>query len=104
MIRRPPRSTLFPYTTLFRSISKIELYGGEKIAYVGGTIDGDVATVKTKITTRQGAGISGDYRMRKRGGKRVLFYVINQSVSPLPHHPVPVHKNITTPALPRRRQ
>src|SRR5438874_7322905 len=23
MIRRPPRSTLFPYTTLFRSVSKI---------------------------------------------------------------------------------
>src|SRR2546430_9864307 len=24
MIRRPPRSTLFPYTTLFRSIQKVE--------------------------------------------------------------------------------
>src|SRR2546430_9683746 len=24
MIRRPPRSTLFPYTTLFRSLEKIE--------------------------------------------------------------------------------
>src|SRR2546426_12436675 len=24
MIRRPPRSTLFPYTTLFRSLQKIE--------------------------------------------------------------------------------
>src|SRR5258708_23750288 len=24
MIRRPPRSTLFPYTTLFRSISTVE--------------------------------------------------------------------------------
>src|SRR3712207_7212018 len=36
MIRRPPRSTLFPYTTLFRSGR-----AGEKIAYVrmfGGTI------------------------------------------------------------------
>src|SRR5438876_6901835 len=28
MIRRPPRSTLFPYTTLFRSIGKIVLAGG----------------------------------------------------------------------------
>src|SRR5256884_6296898 len=27
MIRRPPRSTLFPYTTLFRSIIKIDLLG-----------------------------------------------------------------------------
>src|SRR5690349_25089611 len=25
MIRRPPRSTLFPYTTLFRSFRRIEL-------------------------------------------------------------------------------
>src|SRR3712207_7310283 len=34
MIRRPPRSTLFPYTTLFRSsqglISQIQKYVGEK--------------------------------------------------------------------------
>src|SRR5258708_28613267 len=29
MIRRPPRSTLFPYTTLFRSI--VEALGGETI-------------------------------------------------------------------------
>src|SRR2546426_8877880 len=26
MIRRPPRSTLFPYTTLFRSFDQIEEY------------------------------------------------------------------------------
>src|SRR2546422_5538826 len=26
MIRRPPRSTLFPYTTLFRSVAKIDGY------------------------------------------------------------------------------
>src|SRR5256886_1567171 len=28
MIRRPPRSTLFPYTTLFRSIALADLLGG----------------------------------------------------------------------------
>src|SRR2546430_11413613 len=27
MIRRPPRSTLFPYTTLFRSQRAVETYG-----------------------------------------------------------------------------
>src|SRR2546422_3517368 len=32
MIRRPPRSTLFPYTTLFRSDSrKMELYGEVRV-------------------------------------------------------------------------
>src|SRR3989440_3207420 len=29
MIRRPPRSTLFPYTTLFRSISSVRCYLGK---------------------------------------------------------------------------
>src|SRR5688572_32544720 len=29
MIRRPPRSTLFPYTTLFRSLSRHQGYSGE---------------------------------------------------------------------------
>src|SRR2546429_4642587 len=29
MIRRPPRSTLFPYTTLFRSIFKIQIKAGK---------------------------------------------------------------------------
>src|SRR5207249_5506722 len=29
MIRRPPRSTLFPYTTLFRSRDAMDLIGGQ---------------------------------------------------------------------------
>src|SRR3712207_7687404 len=33
MIRRPPRSTLFPYTTLFRS--RVDLHVGDLEAYVG---------------------------------------------------------------------
>src|SRR2546427_1735139 len=55
MIRRPPRSTLFPYTTLFRSILRAKLERGERmfilryecISYgatiiAGGTIVGTV--------------------------------------------------------------
>src|SRR3712207_9269878 len=38
MIRRPPRSTLFPYTTLFRSVD-----GGEVLADVG--VDQEVPQV-----------------------------------------------------------
>src|SRR5256886_7212167 len=37
MIRRPPRSTLFPYTTLFRSADmvQIDLEDGEALVHVG---------------------------------------------------------------------
>src|SRR2546430_3415112 len=34
MIRRPPRSTLFPYTTLFRSISEADFHGQEGVGRV----------------------------------------------------------------------
>src|SRR5687768_18099928 len=36
MIRRPPRSTLFPYTTLFRSPARIDLAGAPALAASGG--------------------------------------------------------------------
>src|SRR5256886_9924121 len=45
MIRRPPRSTLFPYTTLFRSISPAE--------YIG--------TIMELCQSRRGALIGMDY-------------------------------------------
>src|SRR3712207_6869742 len=35
MIRRPPRSTLFPYTTLFRSEMTALVVGAAVVAYVG---------------------------------------------------------------------
>src|SRR2546421_1771167 len=40
MIRRPPRSTLFPYTTLFRSIQEL---------YLSGKKDEAAAAVPTKL-------------------------------------------------------
>src|SRR2546426_7722648 len=34
MIRRPPRSTLFPYTTLFRSVVQVRRSGRERVRHV----------------------------------------------------------------------
>src|SRR5256885_7852447 len=39
MIRRPPRSTLFPYTTLFRSISSIPEQLHMLLSYYGSALD-----------------------------------------------------------------
>src|SRR3989449_3668397 len=35
MIRRPPRSTLFPYTTLFRSPIRVAVHTAESFAHIG---------------------------------------------------------------------
>src|SRR5256885_6584826 len=39
MIRRPPRSTLFPYTTLFRSIRPILSFAAEHFLRTYATVD-----------------------------------------------------------------
>src|SRR5687768_17701556 len=40
MIRRPPRSTLFPYTTLFRSAFEVQFRSGELVG--GGAVGLDL--------------------------------------------------------------
>src|SRR2546429_1967225 len=52
MIRRPPRSTLFPYTTLFRSIADEILL--DALRHGIRTIDGDFLRVKQAKVLRQG--------------------------------------------------
>src|SRR3712207_8239414 len=38
MIRRPPRSTLFPYTTLFRSLAAAARYPSTTLFSIGSTV------------------------------------------------------------------
>src|SRR5690554_8024442 len=48
MIRRPPRSTLFPYTTLFRSVPHRHVYGEQWIKFMK---DGVNATPLPTVNT-----------------------------------------------------
>src|SRR2546422_1605203 len=57
MIRRPPRSTLFPYTTLFRSIPKVPGTDGRKMSksydnaiYLSDPADVVIRKVKPMVT------------------------------------------------------
>src|SRR5256885_16111932 len=59
MIRRPPRSTLFPYTTLFRSVARTTDHG-ERI-----TADGSVILVVATDAPL-------DHRQLERLGRRAL--------------------------------
>src|SRR2546426_8810766 len=57
MIRRPQRSTLFPYTTLFRSHSQHALDLAAEIGMAGGVDDVDL---DPPIADRGGLGQDGD--------------------------------------------
>src|SRR5260370_37996622 len=50
MIRRPPRSTLFPYTTLFRSIHHIPTWGGSPTGPVNPAVPLRSSRLKTPIS------------------------------------------------------
>src|SRR2546430_12090913 len=58
MIRRPPRSTLFPYTTLFRSLlsrghAMVSDFGIAKVLFESGTATGGSAITGTGIRSEE---------------------------------------------------
>src|SRR5204862_3554091 len=55
-------------------IGKIEMYSGEKIQFLGDTIEGDQAIVRTRLVTKQSGEIPVDYRMHRVAGDRWLTY------------------------------
>jgi phospholipid transport system substrate-binding protein len=62
-------------------MSKIELYSGEKIQYPGERVEGDVASVATRIITKKGTEVPIDYRMLKRGDRWRIYDVSIEGVS-----------------------
>jgi phospholipid transport system substrate-binding protein len=77
-------------------ISKIELYGGEKITYAGDSIEGESALVRTKILTKQGTEIPIEYRMLRRGDKWLVYDVVIEGVSLIANYRTQFNKIITT--------
>ncbi len=62
-------------------MSKIESYNGEKIRYTGERIEGDTATVSTRIVTKEGIEIPIDYRLLTRNGRWLAYDVSIEGVS-----------------------
>ena len=77
-------------------ISKIERYSGEKITYAGDSIDGDVATVKTRFAAKQGTEVPVDYRMLKRGDRWLVYDVNVEGVSLVANYRTQFNKIIQT--------
>jgi len=75
------------FVTLFRDIlersymAQIEACGGERITFVGESIDGDSAIVRSKVVTRQGTEIPLDYRLHVRDGRWRIYDVVVRGIS-----------------------
>jgi phospholipid transport system substrate-binding protein len=79
--QRQEFSALFADLVERSYVGKIEAYSGEKVAYVGDTIEGNQATVKTKLITKSGTEIPIDYRMQKEGDRWRVYDVLIEGVS-----------------------
>jgi phospholipid transport system substrate-binding protein len=77
-------------------ISKIELYGGEKIQYAGERIDGDVATVSTRIVTKHGTELPIDYRMLRREDRWLVYDFSFEGVSLISNYRTQFNKIVQT--------
>jgi phospholipid transport system substrate-binding protein len=62
-------------------LSKIEQYAGERIQYAGERVEGELATVATRFTTKQGTEVPIDYRMHTRDGRWLVYDVVIEGVS-----------------------
>ena len=77
-------------------LSKIELYGGEKIVYGGERLDGDVATVGTKILTKNGTEVPVDYHLSKHGDRWMIYDINVEGVSLVSNYRTQFNKIIQT--------
>src|ERR1041385_9300268 len=73
MIRRPPRSTLFPYTTLFRSV---ELHGSRTALFRGGSAAGrrrQSDRKSTRLNSSHGYISDAVFCLKKKKPKVIAF-------------------------------
>src|SRR3712207_9217995 len=84
MIRRPPRSTLFPYTTLFRSQGKIALgklaqalVHGAKLLQVDGNFDDCLALASKLAIDYPVSLVNSVNQYRIEGQKTASFEVVD---------------------------
>jgi phospholipid transport system substrate-binding protein len=75
------------FVTIFRDllersyVAQIEARGGMSITFVGESIDGDSATVRSKVVTRRGTEIPLDYRLHVLDGRWRIYDVVADGIS-----------------------
>lgn len=62
-------------------ISKIDLFGGEKLRYTAENVDGDYAVVRAKVITRRGTEIPVEARMLLRDDHWLIYDISVANVS-----------------------
>jgi phospholipid transport system substrate-binding protein len=67
-------------------VSKIDLYGGERVRFTGESVDGDRAIVRGRVVTTKGTEVPTEARMLKRGDRWVIYDIVVENVSLLANY------------------
>ncbi len=62
-------------------VGRVEQFNGERIAMAGETLDGELATVRTRLVSRGGAETAVDYRLHRVGERWMAYDVSVEGVS-----------------------
>ena len=62
-------------------ISRIDQYGGERIAYLGEQIDGDRAIVRARIVTKNGTEVPVDSRLLLKDNRWLIYDILIANMS-----------------------
>jgi phospholipid transport system substrate-binding protein len=78
-------------------ISKIDLYQGEKVKWLGESANnGDDSVVKTTIQTKSGSELPVDYRMHQKDGRWRVYDVVIEGVSLVSNYRTQFNKIVQT--------
>src|SRR5207253_7700289 len=62
-------------------ISKIDLFGGERLRFTEEKVDGDNAVVRARVLTRQQSEVPAEARMLRKGGRRLVCDMMVEAMS-----------------------
>jgi phospholipid transport system substrate-binding protein len=62
-------------------LGRLEQYSGETVAVVGEALDGDLATVRTRLVSKAGVETPIDYRLHRAGDRWLVYDVSVEGVS-----------------------
>jgi len=62
-------------------INRIDYFGGERLRFVGESIDGDIAVVRARVVTRRGTEVPVDARLIRHGERWLIYDIAVQNIS-----------------------
>ncbi|MBI2524662.1 MAG: ABC transporter substrate-binding protein [Candidatus Rokubacteria bacterium] len=61
-------------------VTKVDLYGGQRVRYLGESVEGDHATVRARVLTKRGTEVPVETKMLSRSGRWLVYDVFVENI------------------------